>query len=59
MVEGLGAPLPCPVTFRPEQWREWWDLCQDEIAPDQRTAAWNLFEDQPLFEVLRVEVNDE
>ncbi len=57
-IEQLGAPLPWPVNMRPELWREWWDLCQDEISPEQRAAAWDLFQDQPLFEVLRVEVNE-
>ena len=58
-IEQLGTPLPWPVNFHPERWREWWDLCQDEISPNQRMAAWELFEDQPLFEVLRVDVHEE
>jgi hypothetical protein len=58
-IEQLNAPLPWPVNFHPERWREWWDLCQDEISPNQRMAAWELFEDQPLFEVLRVDVHEE
>jgi hypothetical protein len=55
-VDRINAPLPCPTTLRPELWREWWDLCQDELTDEQRLAAWKLFEDQPLFEALRVEI---
>jgi hypothetical protein len=57
-IEGIAAPLPIPSTFRPELWREWWDLCQDDFTPDQRVAGWGIYADQPLFEVLRVEVNE-
>jgi hypothetical protein len=56
----LRLPLPCPTEYTAaDQWREWWDLCQDDITPEQRTAVWNLFDDHPLFEVLAVEVNYE
>jgi hypothetical protein len=58
-IEQSQPPLPWPVRLQLELWREWWDLCQDEITDDQRNAAWELFEDQPLFEVLRVEVNED
>jgi hypothetical protein len=58
-VAALAPPLPWPTTFQLAQWREWWDLCQDEATNDQRAAAWALFDDRPLFEVLRVEVGDE
>lgn len=54
----LRAPLPHPAYRHPEQWREWWDLCQDEITLSQRAAAWALFADHPLFEVVRVEVDN-
>lgn len=59
LIEQLGTPLPWPVNLRPELWREWWDLCQDEITVEQRVAAWELFADQPLFEVLKMEVHEE
>ena len=58
-VAALSAPLPWPTGFRLDEWREWWDLCQDETTDDQRAAAWALFAGQPLFEVCRVEVTDE
>jgi hypothetical protein len=58
-IEMLTPPLPPPASFRLADWREWWDLCQDEATDEQRLAAWALFADQPLFEVLRVEVGDE
>jgi hypothetical protein len=55
----LNLPLPWPpYTHASAEWREWWDLCQDEMTPEQRNAAWELFE-YPLFEVRSVEVNDE
>jgi hypothetical protein len=52
-------PLSCPDNTWHGDWREWWDLIQDKITDDQRTAVWNLFADHPLFEVLVVEVNEE
>jgi hypothetical protein len=54
----LHPPLPWPAGFSPRQWREWWDLCQDEVTDGQRAAAWELFADHPLFEVLPAEVRD-
>jgi hypothetical protein len=56
--ERLRPPLPWPTGFSPRQWREWWDLCQEEVTDDQRGAVWELFADHPLFEVLPVEVRD-
>jgi hypothetical protein len=53
----LVLPLPIPASDRRLEWVEWWDLCQDEATDEQRAAVWALC-DQPLFEVLRVEVND-
>jgi hypothetical protein len=58
-IEQLAPPLPWPTGFALAQWREWWDLCQDEATAAQRAAAWALFADRPLFEVLRVEVTEE
>ena len=58
VVEAIQPPLPWPNTFRPGPWREWWDLCQDDATPEQRTAAWELFADHPMFEVLTVEVRE-
>lgn len=58
-VRGLNPPLPWPTEWRAAAWREWWDLCQDDVSPAQRAAAWELFADHPLFEVLTVEVRDE
>lgn len=55
-VSRWSAPLPAPEIFRPALWREWWDLCQDEVTAEQRELAWALFADHPLFEVLPVEV---
>jgi hypothetical protein len=57
-VEQLRPPLPWPTHFSPGHWREWWDLCQDELTPEQRHAAWEMFSTHPLFEVLPVEVAD-
>jgi hypothetical protein len=54
---GVSLPLP-PYTHANAEWREWWDLCQDEMTPEQRNTAWELFE-YPLFEVRSVEMNDE
>ncbi|MBY0456065.1 MAG: hypothetical protein K2V38_01875 [Gemmataceae bacterium] len=54
----LNLPLPIPTGDRRGDWVEWWDLCQDEVSDDQRQAVWDLC-DQPLFEVIRVEVRDE
>ncbi|MCI0701768.1 MAG: hypothetical protein L0241_11850 [Planctomycetia bacterium] len=53
----LALPLPLPASDRRLEWVEWWDLCQDEATEDQRAAVWEVC-DQPLFEVLRVEVSD-
>jgi len=53
----IDPPLPRPTYFDSGEWREWWDLCQDEITPDQRNAAWNLFSGHPVFEVLPMEVS--
>ncbi len=55
-VESLHPPLPWPISDRPALWREWWDLCHDEITSNQRAAAWDLFSDHLLFEVLTVDV---
>jgi hypothetical protein len=57
-IEQLGLPLPLPTRNHRQEWVEWWDLCQDETTDEQRAGAWALC-DQPLFEVLRVEVSDE
>lgn len=73
-VERLGLPLPLPARRRVpghalwwepnpareprREWVEWWDLCQDEATDEQRAALWAVC-DQPLFEVLRVEVSDD
>ena len=54
----LRLPLPIPSGERRAEWIEWWDLCQDEVADEQRAAVWHLC-DRPLFEVIRVEVSDE
>ncbi|MBP3960203.1 hypothetical protein J8F10_33670 [Gemmata sp. G18] len=57
----LDLPLPIPVGDRRRNWTdwaEWWDLCQDEVTDEQREAVWGAC-DQPLFEVIRVEVSDE
>lgn len=54
----LGLSLPLPTSSRREEWLEWYDLCQDEATDEQRDRIWELC-DQPLFEVLRVEVRDE
>jgi hypothetical protein len=54
----LKPPLPVPDSDRRTDWLEWFDLCQDEMSDEQRTAAWDAC-DQPLFEVIRVEVGDD
>jgi|GEM_PF-6361769 len=54
----LGLSLPLPGNNRRSEWLEWYDLCQDEATDEQRDRIWELY-DQPLFEVLRVEVRDE
>lgn len=48
-------PLPLPAGDGPDDWREWFDLCQDEMTAEQRHVVWELC-DAPLFEVIRVEV---
>lgn len=48
-------PLPVPANDGAAEWREWFDLCQDEMTDDQRAALWELCD--PLFEVIRVEVH--
>jgi len=58
-IESLRPPLPWPTCFRPSLWREWWDLCQDEVTPGQRAAIWELFSNHPLFEVIRIDVRNE
>ncbi|MBA4187622.1 MAG: hypothetical protein C0467_06340 [Planctomycetaceae bacterium] len=58
-VEAIRPPLPWPTGFSSTQWREWWDLCQDEITPEQRAAAWDLFANHPLFEVLPMTVRED
>jgi hypothetical protein len=54
----LRPPLPWPSNFDPGAWREWWDLCQDELTPGQRHGGWEMFSMHPLFEVLSVEAAD-
>jgi hypothetical protein len=51
----LDPPLPVPAHYHHE-WIEWYDVCQDEMTEEQREAVWELC-DNPLFEVLRVEVH--
>ncbi|VTR97462.1 unnamed protein product [Gemmata massiliana] len=60
-LEALDPPLPVPTGDRRRNWTdwaEWWDLCQDEASDEQREAVWKAC-DQPLFEVIRVEVSAE
>jgi len=57
-VEWLRPPLPTPTNFSPASWKEWWDLCQDDVTDEQRLAAWKLFEVHPLFEVLPITIRD-
>ncbi|MDY3555515.1 hypothetical protein R5W24_004658 [Gemmata sp. JC717] len=54
----LELPLPVPSGDRRRDWIEWWDLCQEDVSDEQRAAVWRAC-DQPMFEVLRVEVADE
>lgn len=57
----LGLSLPLPARNRRVEWLEWlewYDLCQDDATDEQRAGVWELC-DQPLFEVLRLEVGDE
>ena len=53
----LGLPLPLPAANRRSEWLEWYDLCQDDATDEQRARVWELC-DQPLFEVLRVDVGE-
>jgi hypothetical protein len=55
-VESLSPPLPWPTESLQHLWREWWDLCQEEISDTQRGEMWELFAGQPLFEVLPMEL---
>jgi hypothetical protein len=57
-LELLKLPLPLPQDSLRKDWIEWWDLCQDDLTEELRTAMWEIC-DAPLFEVLRVEVNNE
>ncbi|AWM39729.1 hypothetical protein GobsT_19120 [Gemmata obscuriglobus] len=55
-LRALGFPVECPDDPWDEEWRVWWDLCQDLITVEQRAAVWELFAEMPLFEVLEVEL---
>lgn len=57
-LDALELPLPVPPGDARRDWIEWWDLCQGEVSDEQREAVWRLC-DNPLFDVLRVEVGDE
>lgn len=54
----LELPVGCPGDPWHEDWIVWWDLCQDEITDEQRSAAWDVFAAAPPFEVVEVEVDD-
>jgi hypothetical protein len=55
----LCLTLPCPEDRWPDDWREWWDLLQDEISDEQRNAVWSLFGAAPLFDVIPLEMSDD
>jgi hypothetical protein len=57
-LDGLGFPRPFPAEDWDEEWRKWWDMCQDEFTAEQRDAVWAMFADRPLFEVVPVELED-
>ncbi|MBY0460725.1 MAG: hypothetical protein K2V38_25685, partial [Gemmataceae bacterium] len=56
----LAFPLPVPPPDEDwhRDWAKWWDLCQDEISDEQRSAAWDVLRGMPPFEVVEVEVGD-
>jgi hypothetical protein len=56
---GLGFPVACPDDPWHEEWKTWWDLCQDRITDEQRAAGWAALGETPPYEVLAVEVDDE
>lgn len=55
----LRLPVDCPDDSWHEDWRVWWDMCQDLITDEQRAAVWDVFAEMPPYEVLEVELDDD
>jgi hypothetical protein len=57
------ADFKLPVSYPDDDWHEdwttWFDLCQDLITDEQRTAVWALLSTTPPFEVVAIGVSDE
>lgn len=51
-------PRACPGESWHEDWRSWWDLCQDLINDEERAAVWAALGATPLYEVIPTEVGD-
>lgn len=58
-LERLDWPVAVPEERWHEDWKAWWDLCQDLITDEQRAAVWAVLEADPTFEVTALEVDDE
>jgi hypothetical protein len=40
------------------EWRIWWEENVDEWTPEQRQAAWDVFEEVRFFEIVEIEIED-
>jgi hypothetical protein len=49
-------PVACPDDPWPEEWKTWWDLCQDLITDEERAAVWAVFGATPPYEVVEIEL---
>jgi hypothetical protein len=58
-LERLELPVACPDDPWHEEWKVWWDLCQDLVSDEQRAAVWTILEADPPFDVIVLEVSDE
>jgi hypothetical protein len=58
-LERLEFPVAVPEERWHEDWKSWWDLCQDSITDDQRALVWAILEADPPFEMIVLEVDDE
>ena len=55
----LELPLTYPDDTWHEDWKTWWDLCQDLITDDQRAEVWAILGADLPFEVIAAEVDDD
>ena len=49
-------PVACPDDPWIEEWKAWWDLCQDLITEKERAALWAVFSTTPPYEVSEIEL---